>query len=249
MLKIALNNSKYQPLIEKIEDYFTTSNIVLQDRRNIIKEIDFDGEKLVVKVFKQPIFIQRIIYSFFKKSKAKRAYEFGLKISDFTPSVIGYIEYYHFFLLKESYFICQKFEFDFDIRKPLLDDNFADRVKIFQAFADFVFKLHQNNIQHNDLSPGNVLIKEDKQNYEFKIVDINRMIFKPPTIKARAKNFAKLWADDTDLTLILKEYAQIAALDSNTFIKLGLKHSRQHKQQKIRKRKIKQFSRKIKFDI
>ncbi len=62
----------------------------------------------VVKYFKIPYFINKIVYTFFKKSKAQKSYEYALKIKDFTPKPIGYIEFYKFGLLDESYFVSRK---------------------------------------------------------------------------------------------------------------------------------------------
>ncbi len=59
--------------------------------------------------------------------------------------------------------------------------------------------LHKNNILHLDYSPGNILIKEADGRHIFKIVDINRMIFKNLSLDERLKNFYMLWAKDEDM--------------------------------------------------
>ncbi|NYT27516.1 MAG: hypothetical protein H0A76_06205 [Candidatus Thiodubiliella endoseptemdiera] len=111
---------------------------------------------------------------------------------------------------------------------------------IFIKFAEFIYQLHQNNILHQDLSPGNILIKKNQLGYEFKIIDINRMNFKILNLQQRAKNFNKLWADDIDLGVILKAYAKLAKFDEVSFVQLGVKYNQQNKARKTRKRKIKQ---------
>ncbi len=241
MTKTNLISSDYQLLVDEISEYFSKSNIILQNDRNIIKEIEFNGQKLVVKSYAVPIFIQRFIYTYWKKSKARRAYEYALKIAKFTPQAVAFVEYYQQNLLHKSYFICEKFEADFDIRKPLFNPDFADRDLIFKAFAKFVFELHQRQIMHQDLSAGNILIKAKNGNYEFKIIDINRMTFKKLSPQQRARNFNKLWANDEDLAIILAEYAKLAELDFNYFVKIGLKYNQKLKRGKTRKKKIKQI--------
>lgn len=240
MIKSQSQDHHYQLLISQIQHYFKNSTLVLQDDRNTIKEIEFAQKTLIVKSFKIPILLNRFVYSYCKKSKAKRAYEFGLKITQFTPKAIAYIEYYQWTLLHKSYFICEKFNADFNMQTPLFK-NHPDKIIIFKAFAQFVYQLHQQDIVHQDLSPGNILIKQNAQNYEFKIIDINRMIFKSPNFKQRAKNFNKLWANDDDLALILAEYARLAGLEKDCFIGFGLKYNQQLKRRKTRKRKIKQI--------
>ncbi|OIR25699.1 lipopolysaccharide kinase InaA family protein [Bathymodiolus thermophilus thioautotrophic gill symbiont] len=238
MIKQQLIHSDYQPLANEIERYFAQSSTILQDDRNTIKEVVFNNETLVVKSYKRLGWFRGLIYTYWKKSKAWRAYEYGLKIAKFTPKVVARIENFEP-LLGKSYLICQKFEADFDIRIPLLDGNFNDRIQIFKQFSNFVYQLHQNNIMHNDLSPGNILIKKNQQDYEFKIIDINRLNFKTLNSKDRAKNFNKLWANDDDLALILQTYAKLSGVKVDYFVNLGLSYNQQNKIAKVRKRKIK----------
>lgn len=239
MIKQQLTHTDYQPLVDEIEHYVAQSNIVLQDDRNTIKEIIFNNEVLVVKSYKQLNGFRSFIYTYLRKSKAWRAYEYGLKIAKFTPKVIARIECFGL-LLTKSYLICDKFEADFNMQAPLFK-NHPEKQTIFIKFAEFIYQLHQNNILHQDLSPGNILIKKNQQNYEFKIIDINRMRFKTLNLKERAKNFNKLWANDNDLTLILQTYAKLANLQVDHFVNLGLGYNQQHKTRKTRKRKIKRM--------
>jgi len=238
MIKQKIISKKYKPLVDDIERYFFESNVILQNERNMIKVIDFNNESLVIKSYKRPILINSFIYTFFKKSKAFRAYEYGLKISKFTPEVIARIEYFYPFLTK-SYLICREFKADFNLQKPLFH-NHPDKKEIFSQFATFVYQLHQQNIVHRDLSPGNILVVKNGEKYQFKIIDINRMSFKNPSKEQRAENFDKLWAHDEDLALILRAYAKLAQFDEDIFIQLGIKCNQKNKDKKTRKRKIKQ---------
>lgn len=238
MIKQQLIDVRYQPLINEIECYFAQSKVVLQEDRNIVKEVVFGQETLVVKSYKKLGWLRGVVYTYLKKSKAWRAYEYGVRIAEFTPEVIARIECFQP-LIGRSYLICRKFEANFDIRRPLLEGEFKDRVQIFQQFAAFVYQLHQNHIFHQDLSPGNVLIKKNQEGYVFKIIDINRMRFKTFSLQQRAKNFNKLWADDMDLSVMLTAYAKLAQFDAVRFVQLGVKCNQQNKARKVRKRKIK----------
>ncbi|CAB5494010.1 lipopolysaccharide kinase InaA family protein [Bathymodiolus thermophilus thioautotrophic gill symbiont] len=239
MIKQQLIHSDYQPLANEIERYFAQSSTILQDDRNTIKEVVFNNETLVVKSYKRLGWFRGLIYTYWKKSKAWRAYEYGLKIAKFTPKVVARIENFEP-LLTKNYLICCKFEADFNMQAPLFK-NHPNKQTIFKEFTKFVYQLHQNNILHQDLSPGNILIKKNQQDYEFKIIDINRMHFKTLSLKERAKNFNKLWANDDDLALILRTYAKLADLDVDYFVNLGLGYNQQNKTRKIRKRKIKKM--------
>ena len=164
---------------------------------------------------------------------------YQLKIKDFTPKPIGYIEFYKFGLLDESYFVSEKFDYDFTIREPLLDINFPNKNEIFKAFAQFTFDLHENGIYHLDYSPGNILIKKENDNFIFKIVDINRMKFLNMDLEKRAKNFSKLWAKDEDLEFIAKEYAKIYEKNNEEFISKTISFSKKHKAVKNFKKRLK----------
>lgn len=236
MIKQKLISKDYTPFAREIEKYFSQSDVVLQDDRNTIKEVEFNSKVFVIKSYKVPNAINSFIYTYLKKSKAWRAYEYGLKISKFTPKVIARVEYFQP-LLKQSYLVCEKFDADFNMQTPLFKQH-SDKNTLLKKFAQFVFELHNNNIIHHDLSPGNVLIKKNKQGYQFQIIDINRMTFKVPKIKERAQNFSKLWASDEDLTTILKAYAEVANLGGK-FIQIGLAYNQRNKDRKNRKLKIK----------
>jgi serine/threonine protein kinase len=209
MIKYKIN-PKYQeaftPFLKDIQEHFSNNNNSIHKARNEIKVLTHHKEDMVVKSFKIPHLLNRVVYSFFRKSKAKKSYEYSIKILDFVPKPIGYIEFHEKGLLERSYFISEHFNYDFTIREPLLDVNFKDREKVFRAFAKFTLALHNKNIFHKDYSPGNILIKKLDDEFIFKIVDINRMGFFTLSEKDRAKNFSKLWASDEVLKVVSDEY-------------------------------------------
>jgi serine/threonine protein kinase len=231
-------NEKYFPFLKNIQNYFYASQNSIHKARNEIKIIDFNGESLVVKSFKTPNIINKIIYTFFRDSKAKKSYENSMKIFDFVPKPIGYIEFHKFGLIDDSYFVSEKFDYDFTIREPLRDDDFENKKEIFEAFAKFTFELHENNIFHLDYSLGNILIKKDDGSYIFKVVDINRMEFKKLSVDERLKNFSKLWAKDADLKVIINEYAKLIKSDTDYCVKIALKYSQAHKDRKNLKKRL-----------
>ncbi|QOP43167.1 hypothetical protein FJR45_04080 [Sulfurimonas sediminis] len=235
-------NPLYEKSLKKfllnIQQYFKQNNNTIHKARNELKIISYNKTETVVKAFKVPNIINKIAYSFFRDSKAKKSYKYSHKLQDFTPMAIGYIEFYKFGLLNESYFVSEKFNYNFTIREPLLDINFPDREKIFRAFARFTLKLHDNNIFHDDYSPGNILIKKENEQYTFKIVDINRMKFFNLNENDRAKNFAKLWANNKILTIIADEYAKYHKV-SESFTQQVIYHSDKNK-------KIKNFKKRLK---
>jgi len=234
-------NEKFNNLKDKLLDIktvFSSSNKSIHKARNELKVINIKGLSSVIKSFKVPNIFNQIVYAYFRDSKAKKSYNYSLKIGKFTPQPISYIEFYRFGLLKESYFTSEHFNYDFTIREPLLESDFKDREKIFQAFARFTLELHNSGIFHNDYSPGNILIKKEADNYIFKIVDINRMMFYALNQEDRAKNFSKLWADNEILKTIATEYITHYPCDE-IFLDRVLYHSNHNKKVKNFKKRLK----------
>jgi len=162
-----------------------------------------------------------------------------MKIMDFVPEPIGYIEFKKFGLLFESYFVSKEFEYDFTIREPLLDKNFEHRDEIFEQFSRFTYGLHEQGILHLDYSPGNILIKKENSAYTFKIVDINRMQFKTLLLEDKLKNFSQLWAKDDDLKIMIKSYAKLIGEDEDECITQALYYSQKNKDIKNFKKRLK----------
>jgi len=231
----------FKDFLLNIKRYFKENSQTIHKARNELKILQHNGIEVVVKAFKIPNIINRIAYSYLRAGKACKSYEYSLKIDSFTPEPIGYIEFYDGGLLKESYFVSEKFSYDFTIREPLLDKNFPASEEIFRTFARFSYDLHEAGIFHNDYSPGNILIKKEDEKYIFKIVDINRMKFFDSCAmdqKTRAKNFSKLWASDAILRIMADEYKKYYSCDEN-FESQVLEYSNKNKQLKNFKKRLK----------
>ena len=222
-----------------VKELFTHSDNSIHKARNELKTATIKDVGCVIKSFKVPNLLNQFIYAYIRDSKAKKSYHYALKIQDFTPKPVGYIEFYHSALLKESYFISEEFKYDFTIREPLLDKSFPHRDEIFKAFSRFTLELHQQNIFHKDYSPGNILIKKSEDGtYIFKIVDINRMSFFQLNQKERAKNFSKLWADEETLRTMAEEYAKHYPV-STSFTDEVIYYSQKNKNIKNFKKRLK----------
>ena len=105
-------NPKYvhlQKQIENIPDLFENEGNVVYDGRNILKRVNIDNVDVVVKSFKKPHIINRVVYSFFRQSKAERSYIYSMELQKHgfeTPEPVAMIEQYQGGLLSRSYYIC-----------------------------------------------------------------------------------------------------------------------------------------------
>ncbi|MEH6442592.1 MAG: lipopolysaccharide kinase InaA family protein [Oceanospirillaceae bacterium] len=237
--QINANYLQNKDFILDIDTAFAQSDLVLQDARNKIKKVLGDDLDLVVKSFKVPNYLNSILYTFLRQSKACRSFEYSLKIADYVPQGIAYIEYFDKGLLAKSYFISEAFNYDFTIREPLLDKHFVNKQAVYKAFALFSYRLHEDGIVHKDYSPGNILIKKIAGEYVVKIIDINRMAFHSLSLKQRMHNFSKLWASDDDLAMIVTEYAKLTDFDSAECQRLAKHYNQQNKRFKNFKKRLK----------
>lgn len=200
---------RFQTLLQDLPGAFDKSRSSIHKARNELKIVDYQNESLVLKSFKVPNLIRRCIYTFIRPSKAEKSYRNSLLLKDFTPLPIAFVEYHDNGLLTNSYFVSERYNYDFTIREPLLDMGFPDRDEVLRAFARFSLGLHDAGFFHKDYSPGNILIKGNStEGYQFKIVDVNRMQQLSLDSEMRARGFEKLWAQDSDLDIIASEYEQ-----------------------------------------
>jgi len=237
-------NPKYEScrgFCEAIDTHFDRHHESIHKARNEIKKIACDGYSFVVKSFKVPGFTNRLVYTYLRTSKAQKSYDNALRLQSLginTPEPVAVIRELTPTLHK-SYFISIAFEYEFTIREPLLNPDFEDREHLFGSFARFTADLHKKGVLHMDYSPGNILIKKTTDGFDFSIVDINRMHFKPVGFRSGCKNFSKLWADRDVLELIAREYANVLGYDIVETTKTIVDFDRKHKEFKLLKRKIK----------
>lgn len=236
--------SDYQSLIhsfESIREIFAGDDHSIHKARNELKIIELNGIKTVVKSFKVPHLLNRIVYTYFRKSKAYKSYHNALRLEELgisTPKPIALIKFYEAGFLGESFFIAEYFEYDFTIRTPLLEP-LEDREAIFKAFAAYTYDLHQKGVWHLDYSPGNILIKRIADGYQFSIVDINRMEFREITPLQGCENFNKLWASDEELEIIGREYARLCGFNVAVTISQMKHHNDANKRVKNFKKRLK----------
>lgn len=150
---------------------------IMRNGRNVVKLID---EQFVVKKFVKVTWVNRIIYSFFRKTKARRAYENAVKLRRHevkTPEEVAYIEIKKYGIMQCCYYIYRYS--DCKQLSESIEDNLSFDKDLIDQFAKFVATLHINNIYHNDLNPSNVLYRRNHRTgkIEFQLIDINRIRF------------------------------------------------------------------------
>jgi serine/threonine protein kinase len=222
-------NPAYQsltPFIENLPNLFEREGELIYDDRNQIKRFCFNGFDLTVKRFKVPHLINRIAYTFFRKSKAERSYKYSQALNEKgikTPLPIAYIEEKKTGLLSTSYYISTYIAYSGLMRE--LAYHRLEKVKdLTAAFAHFTAFIHKKGIMHIDYSPGNILYEQINGQYNFCLVDLNRIKFGKADMKTAAFNLRKLWGSDETIALIASEYAKERGFDEKLFVDLTLQY-------------------------
>ncbi len=208
---------------------FAEQGEVIYDSRNQIRFITApDGSELCVKRFHAPAFFNRIIYSYFRPPKAKRAFENVQILTDKcvkTPEAVAYILCGNK-LLKESYLITKKstlkrnfYEFG--------DGNIKGKEAILKAFARFTAFAHEAQVYHLDYSPGNILFDQVNGKWQFEMIDINRIeTHLNVGIRKGCSNFARLWGTEELHRIIATEYAYARGFNPSLCVEIAL-HARE----------------------
>lgn len=203
-------------ILSLVQSFDKEGELLVKGSRNIIKTNFLNGEKVNIKYFKRPNAVNSLVYSWLRPSKARRSFEYAqylLGHDILTPFPIAYIEESTATGLKESFYICRHIDYDFTFRELIHNPQFPNRKAILEQFTEFTFKMHEARVNFLDHSPGNTLIVDKKDgNYDFYLIDLNRMKFEDMSIETRMDNFKKLWVSRTMVKIIAAKYAQLSGL-------------------------------------
>lgn len=206
---------KYEQSLSRFIHSFTSSGVVLGNgKRNTIKLFELEEKTVNIKSFKIPNFYNKIIYKFFRKSKARRSFEYAnilLKHGIGTPQPIAFAESFTLLGLNKSYYISEHLECDLTFRELVEIPNFPENEIILRQFTQFCYTLHQKGIEFLDHSPGNTLIKKmNDGDYEFFLVDLNRMSFHQElSFDERMKNLSRLTPKKEMIEIMSAEYSKL----------------------------------------
>ena len=209
-------------IFDLIENFNQKGKLFDDRKRNKIKIFDLNGKKINIKSFKIPNLINKIAYRYFRKSKARRSFEYANKLLEFgfgTPQPIAFSENYDLLGLKDSYYVSEHLQADLTYRELVEIPDFPDHDTILRQFTRFSYDLHQKGVEFKDHSPGNTLIKKNADNnYDFFLVDLNRMEFHDSMpFELRMKNLCRLTPHKEMVKVMSNEYAK-ASGESETLI-------------------------------
>lgn len=219
-IKVVINPeySFLTEFINKLPENFSSEGEIIYNERNVLKRYQVHEVDMIVKSFKVPIFVNKIAYSFFRKSKASRSYEYALGIlkrGGSTPAPIAYIEEYKHGMLYRSYYI-SIFNAKAETVRKYMDGTVMNAEDIWRSFIRFTINMHRCGILHVDYSPGNILIETKPDgSYQFTLIDINRLCFKQVTQEEALCNFDRLALSVDVSTRLAEIYAEECLLDKD----------------------------------
>jgi len=241
-------NYEKELLVKILKNFDKIGEYVVPPGRNEIKRVVVNEKKFLktinIKKFKKPNFISNIVYKYTKGSKAKRSFEYAKKLLEKnigTPEPIAYFD--KFGKEERDYYISEDLKYDFTCREIFWPEDYEKvktehwykkieekREKVIRQFAKFSYDLHEKGIQFEDYSPGNVLIVEKNENFEFYLVDLNRMKFDAKmNIKSRMKNVSRMMEDENLAKIFCNEYAKCCKLPEKIFYKNLNRFIKKHK--------------------
>lgn len=227
-LAFAEDRLQYEQDVLHILKKFKDDGVLIgSGTRNVIKFFDVNGLILNFKSFKQHNIINRHVYKFYRKSKARRSFEYAhmlLSKKYYTPKPVAYIENHDFIGLTSSYYISEQLDDCRTLTDILGDTSYPERERIIKEYTLLMYRLHNDGIQFLDNSPNNFLIKKENDSYQIYMVDLNRMNFHANIeIDKRLKNFARLTNDPEIIKIIAGEYALLSGISSDYCLKKSLK--------------------------
>ena len=241
---------QYNDILAIIDSFQNSGELFGNGDRNKIKLFNFNGKTINIKSFKIPNIINKVAYKYFRKSKAKRSFEYAtilLEKGIGTPEPIAYYENFNFLGLKDSYYVSEHLVTELTYRELVEIPDYPDYDNILRQFTKFTFDLHQKGVEFLDHSPGNTLIKKVTENkYEFFLVDLNRMNFhETMSFEQRMNNFRRLTPRKDMIAVMSNEYAKFYTDKTEAEIFETMWHATTHFQEEFAKKK--RLKKKLKF--
>ena len=241
--------SKEHSIQHIISSFDSSGELFGNGDRNKIKLFDLNGKIINVKSFKIPHFINKIAYKYFRKSKARRSFEYANKLIELgvgTPEPIAFVEFSSLLGLENSYYVSEHLLCDLTYRELVEVPDYPDRDNILRQFTKFSFDLHEKGIEFLDHSPGNTLIKKNANgNYDFFLVDLNRMEFHTTmSFETRMKNLCRLTPLKEMVATMSNEYAKYYSEPEEKIFNTLWKDTSDFQEKFYRKKRLKK---KLKF--
>lgn len=183
------------------------------NKRNTVQLVSVAGRKMVLKKYKPNGWVTGLIYTLFRKSKARRAYEHAITLTSLgfdTPQPIAYFEDKRAGIFRQGYFVCDYADLP-SVEQIFYSDkerlNKDEHLKMAHSLSRYTLSLHNAGVLPLDFNTGNILFSQAGDKYDFTLIDINRMKFgKIPGLKKAMISFFQLGTYPHDYLGLLEPY-------------------------------------------
>jgi len=232
--------------LERIPEMFDEGcGDVLYAGRNEVRRFDAGGTRLVAKRYKRVNTVQRIVYSFFRRTKAERAYVFAELLRQRgvdTPREVAYIEVSRNGLFETGYFVSIECPYPPAFDRLVPPKEFDRRMA--EDLAAFINTMHSRGILHGDMNFGNFLYHYDAGgDCHFTVIDTNRSHFRRgyPSRKECLYNFRTTTHRRDVFDYILRVYARLRGWDEAETVEEATRYLEDFEQYHHRKERIKKL--------
>lgn len=217
---------------------------IYKGRNSLYAIPDPEGRgRLNIKDFHRPNFPNNIVYTNLRLSKARRSFENATRLLEMgflTPEPIGWAEVKEGVRLTRSYYISRQLE-DVDTVRDW--ERFPDCDRLLRALAGFMARLFEAGVWHKDFSPGNILFRRKGEEYEFYLVDVNRMEFDVKS-RSRLMGFFRCITTEPEQTRRLaRYYAEVTGQDPEATEREAMAQLEKYLAEKARHRFFKRLTR------
>ncbi len=192
------------------------------NKRNLVAKLTIEGREFVVKKFKKPHLLNRIVYTFLRKTKPQRAYENALKLMESgikTPFPVAYME------LKSGGLFHTGFLLTEYVSHPLIETLLLKDIESYSSELEqleedlirFTIKMNEKGVLPKDYNGGNIFYLYDAEtgHYDFALTDVNRVFFNvKPSQTAVIRHFEQMGVQLKNLYRFMTKLASLQG--SNT---------------------------------
>ena len=218
---------------------------LLHAGRNEVRLFTVGGSALVVKRYKRVNAVQRVAYPIFRRTQARRAYDYAAELLSrgiSTPRAAAYMETYRCGLFTTGYFVS-----DACPDPPAFDELVARRDfnrPMADSLAAFIVEMHSKGVLHGDMNFGNFLYRRDPAGgYAFTVIDTNRSRFRDgwPTRGECIANMRTMTHRRDVYSYIVRRYAALRGWDEDLTLAEALACLDRFERKHRRKDKMKKF--------
>lgn len=210
-MNIALNPDygHLKSWMEKLPCTFELDGELIYSGRNVVKKFIVGEKSLIVKKYKIPNLVQRIAYTFWRKSKAMRAYLYAERLNGMginTPAGIACLELSSGGLFHTGFFVSE--ECTYSPVSAVMDES-SSSADMSVCLGRFIAYMHGKGFLHGDLNLSNILYKKmPDSRVDFVVIDTNRSRFADnPSRKACLDNMKRISHRRVLLDGIVRAYA------------------------------------------